>query len=85
MSKIKSNTKVHWSPMKMVMLIGLIAYTLCLFVPIIWGVFTSFKGQADFRINVIGLPKEWIWNYGTVYEEFKVPIFTEAGTSNISM
>lgn len=67
------------------MLLGLIVYTLCLFVPIIWGVFTSFKGQADFRINVIGLPKEWIWNYGTVYEKFKVSIFTEAGTSYISM
>ena len=82
---MKRKEKVHWSPMKVVMLTGLLLYTLCLFVPLIWGVITSFKGQADFRVNVIGLPKEWVWNYGTVFEKFKINVFTDAGTTSVSM
>lgn len=83
---MKNNkAKVHWSPMKVVMLAGLLLYTICLFTPLLWGVMTSFKAQTDFRINVIGLPKEWVWNYSTVYEKFKISIFTDAGTQMISM
>ncbi len=83
---MKNNkAKVHWSPMKVIMLAGLLLYTICLFVPLIWGVMTSFKTQTDFRINVIGFPKEWVWNYSTVYEKFKISIFTDAGTQMISM
>lgn len=83
---MKNNkAKVHWSTMKVIMLAGLLLYTICLFVPLIWGVITSFKAQTDFRINVIGLPKEWVWNYATVYEKFKISIFTDAGTEMISM
>lgn len=77
--------KVHWTFMKVILLVGLIVYTICLFLPIIWGVITSFKAQADFRINVIGLPKEWIWNYGQVYNQFVIPIFTDTGTVNVGM
>lgn len=83
---MKNNkAKVHWSTMKVIMLAGLLLYTICLFLPLIWGVITSFKAQTDFRINVIGLPKEWVWNYATVYEKFKISIFTDAGTEMISM
>lgn len=81
----KNRTKVHWSPMKVIMLFGLLLYTFCLFLPLIWGVITSFKSQPDFRINVIGLPSEWVWNYSTVYEKFKISVFTDAGTQMISM
>ncbi len=83
--KKNMKTQAHWSPMKVLMLVGLIAYTICLFGPIIWGIITSFKGQPDFRINVIGLPKEWVWNYGAVYERFSIPVFTADGTVNIPM
>ena len=82
---MRQKEKVHWTFMKVVLLVGLIAYTICLFLPIIWGIITSFKGQSDFRINVIGLPKEWIWNYSQVYEQFVIPIFTDAGTVHIQM
>jgi ABC-type glycerol-3-phosphate transport system permease component len=82
---MRQKEKVHWTFMKVVLLVGLIAYTICLFVPIIWGLITSFKGQADFRINVIGLPKEWIWNYKQVFQQFVIPIFTDSGTVHIGM
>lgn len=81
----KQKLKVHWSPLKVVMLVGLIVYTICLFCPIIWGVITSFKSQTDFRINIIGLPSEWVWNYSAVYERFTIPVFTDGGTQNITM
>ena len=82
---MRQKEKVHWTFMKVVLLFGLIAYTICLFVPIIWGIITSFKGQADFRINVIGLPKEWVWNYKQVYEQFVISVFTDDGTVYIGM
>ena len=85
MMKKRQKEKVHWTFMKVVLLVGLIAYTICLFVPMIWGIITSFKGQADFRINVIGLPKEWIWNYNQVFQQFVIPIFTDSGTVHIGM
>lgn len=82
---MRQKEKVHWTFMKVVLLFGLIAYTICLFVPIIWGIITSFKGQADFRINVNGLPKEWVWNYKQVYEQFVISVFTDDGTVYIGM
>ena len=84
-SMMRQKEKVHWTFMKVVLLFGLIAYTICLFVPIIWGIITSFKGQADFRINVNGLPKEWVWNYKQVYEQFVISVFTDDGTVYIGM
>lgn len=82
---MKRREKVNWTFMKVVLLVGLIIYAICLFLPVIWGVITSFKGQADFRINVIGLPKEWVWNYSQILEKFVVSIFTDAGTVHVGM
>lgn len=82
---MKRQEKVHWTQMKLVLLAGLILYTLCLFIPIFWGVLTSFKAQPDFRLNIIGLPSEWVWNYGTVFEQFKIPVLSDIGTMQIGM
>ncbi|MBQ2986405.1 MAG: carbohydrate ABC transporter permease [Tyzzerella sp.] len=82
---MKRKEKVNWTFMKIVLLVGLIVYAICLFGPVIWGVITSFKGQADFRINVIGLPKEWVWNYSQILEKFVVQIFTDVGTVEVGM
>ena len=46
---------------------------------------TSFKNQADFRLNVIGLPEKWVWNYSFVFEKFVVPVPTAEGTVAIGM
>ena len=81
----KQNKKVLWSPMKVTMLVGLLIYTIALFMPLIWGVITSFKSQTDFRTNIIGLPTTWVWNYSSVYEKFNVSVFTDTGTIYISM
>ena len=81
----KQNKKALWSPMKITMLVGLLIYTIALFMPLIWGVITSFKSQTDFRTNIIGLPTTWVWNYSSVYEKFNVSVFTDTGTIYISM
>lgn len=77
--------KTHWSPMKVILLSGLLLYVVCLFVPMFWGIITSFKSQPDFRINIIGLPTQWKWNYTEVFERFYVDIRTDEGTRSISM
>ena len=49
----------------------LLIYSISLFVPLIWGVFSSFKGKLEFITNKFGIPKEWLFsNYSTVIKYF---------------
>lgn len=77
--------KTNWSPLKIVLLAGLIVYTICIMVPFCWALITSFKAQAEFRTNIIGLPQNWVWNYSFVFNEFDVPVYTENGVRNVGM
>lgn len=82
----KNKTKTtHWSPLGIVLLSGLLVYTVCLFGPLIWAFITSFKAQPDFRINIIGLPREWVWNFSHVFSKFYVRVATETGVTNVGM
>lgn len=81
----KTKEPVHWSPLKILLLVGLLIYAVCLFIPMIWAVITAFKAQPDFRINVIGLPKEWVWNFETVFKKFYVTVMTDLGTVKVGM
>ena len=66
-----------------ILLVFLCLYALSMMVTIGWGFLTSFKYQWDFRMNVIGLPEEWAWNYGTVAKMFYVDIDTPNGTQSV--
>ncbi len=68
-----------------VLMILLIAYAVSLFVPLLWGFITAFKSKFDFRINIIGLPKEWVWNFKEVSEMFYVRIQTPTGTEDVGV
>ncbi len=68
-----------------ILMVLLIAYAVSLFIPLIWGFITSFKDKFDYRLNVIGLPKQWVWNYETVYNLFYVRIQTPTGTQDIGV
>ncbi len=69
-----------------ILMVLLICYAVCLFSLLLWGVITSFKdNRFDFRTNPIGLPKEWVWNFQTVYESFFVNIVTADGGRNVGV
>jgi len=71
----------QWSFFKVAVLIGLVIYAVCLFLPLLWAFITAFKTQREFRLNIIGLPKEWTWNFSTIYNEFYVPVSTQTGAT----
>ncbi len=68
-----------------ILLTLLICYAICLFVLLLWGFITAFKGKFDFRINVIGLPKQWVWNFQTVADSFFVKIVTADGGRSVGV
>ena len=56
-----------------ILLVFLAIYVVTLVAPFLWALLTSLKEQRDFRLNIIGLPKEWAWaNYPYVFENFSV-------------
>ena len=85
MKKLRKNTleRPRWSVFRVVMLTGLLVYAICLFLPLLWAVITAFKTQPDFRLNIIGLPKKWTWNFPTIYEQFFIKITTPEGARNV--
>ena len=52
--------------LKIVLSVVLLAYSVSLFIPVLWGLMTSFKTQSDFRHSVFGWPKPFTFeNYAT--------------------
>ena len=64
----------------------LLVYSVSLFIPLIWGFYTSFKHWVEFRTNVVGLPDLSLWetyakldpdynhvlaNYGVLIKNFE--------------
>lgn len=59
-------------------------YCLSIIIPLVWGVLSSLKGNIEFDLNLLGLPKEWKWsNYKLVFENFYV-IHYKDGTEYIT-
>ena len=89
MTKIKkrnsSATKTRFSPLTVILLMFLILYAAVLVGLLFWAFMTSFKSQAEFRLNIVGFPKDWVWNYTFVFEMFTVPVDSAAGTVEIGM
>ena len=50
-------------PLYTVIFCILLLYVISIFLPVLWGVITSLKDQADFRVNVLGLPEGWPWEW----------------------
>ena len=51
---------------KTILCVLLTIYTISLFVPILWGLMTTFKTQSNFRKDALGFPTEWtLKNYAT--------------------
>lgn len=81
----KSSIKNGMTPLTIAMLVFLCIYVVSLLAPILWALLTSFKSNTEFRINIVGLPEKWVWNYSTVFEQFKVRVNTDTGVVDIGM
>ena len=65
-----------------VVLVILVVYTLSVLFLLFWGFSTSLKSRAEFRSNLLGLPKHWEFsNYVKVFQEIYVTV--DNGTKNI--
>ena len=82
-NKTKRNKK-RMSPLMIILCVILVLYTISLFLPLVWGFFTSLKGKYELRHNMFGLPEEWLWiNYLKAFNSFKVPVEVEEGFSTV--
>ena len=77
--------KRSWSPLTIFMLTVLIIYSATLLFLLFWAFMTTFKSYQEFRLNKLGLPEKWVWNYSYVYKMFYVPINTAAGRAKVEM
>ena len=66
--------RTRFSPVMIAMCVILCLYVISLILPFVWGFINSFKSRLDFLHNSIGLPEQWVWNYGTVIKHFRVMI-----------
>lgn len=64
--KKKSKFYIRLTPVTGILLAFLIIYVVLLVAPLVWAFITSFKAQSDYRLNVLGLPEKWVWNYSYV-------------------
>lgn len=85
MRKAYKEKREKFTPTTVIILVVLILYAVSLLLPLCWATITSFKAQPDFRINVIGLPKKWVWNFGTVFNGFMIPVTSTDGGRYVGM
>lgn len=83
--RFKSSTKVRYTPLTVIMLVLLVVYTAIIIWLLIWALMNSFKSQAEFRVNISGLPKQWVWNYSFIYENFFIRVPTAEGEELIGI
>lgn len=56
-------------------------FCLVIVVPMLWAIYTSFKGDMEFNEDPFGLPKVWEWeNYVTAIKYFRVLVQDGIGT-----
>lgn len=65
------------SPLSIVMLVLILLFTVIMVVLLGWALLSSIKSIEDYRINKVGFPEEFSWNYSLVFSEFKYPVFFE--------
>ena len=90
MNKSVKRKHARFSPAVIVFTVILLLYVISLVIPFIWGFFTSLKGNIEFSLNVLGLPKghiwEWRWdNYAYVFNNFSVEVIKGTERYNVNM
>lgn len=77
----KRKNKSGVSPFAVIVFVLLILYTASFLLPVLWGVNLSLKTNNNAELHPFGInfPLRFK-NYVTVFEEFKVPVYTETGS-----
>lgn len=76
MTKNKTEKSVLW----IIIGILLFIYSVSLFLPMLWGLISSFKSSIDFTLNPFGMPRKWMFeNYSTIIEYFKIDVMQVGG------
>jgi ABC-type glycerol-3-phosphate transport system permease component len=79
-------TKRRLSPLMIVILCILTVYCLSIVCPIVWALISTLKDDLDFRYNILGLPKNWIFsNYAVVFKNFIVEVYRNGELVKINM
>ena len=74
MNKINSKAWKKFFSLNALIFFILVFYVAVFWILVTWGIITSFKSYSDFRINIFGLPKQWVWNYNFIFKMFKVKV-----------
>ena len=82
--KKKSKFDIRLTPVTGILLAFLIIYVVLLVAPLFWAFITSFKAQSDYRLNVLGLPEKWVWNYSYVIKNGVILVGTTGKYASVS-
>ncbi len=82
--KKKSKFDIRLTPVTGILLAFLIIYVVLLVAPLVWAFITSFKAQSDYRLNVLGLPEKWVWNYSYVIKNGVILVGTTGKYASVS-
>lgn len=67
---------------KIIICVILLLYCVLLYVPLIWGVFTSFKTSGEFRLNAFGFPEKFtLQNYMQAFRLLYVDVSRGVGVT----
>lgn len=82
MKKQKTKKKFNFLMLFLGIVLGI--YSVSLFLPMLWGVLASLKDSIELRLNMFGLPENWLLsNYSMVLKTFFVPVMSKGATRNV--
>lgn len=72
---VKQKKERRFDPVMLILGIILLIHTVSFLVPLGWSIITSLKDEIEFKVNLFGLPEEWLFsNYPTVLSKFFVKV-----------
>ena len=66
-----------FTPFLVVAFVVILLYVISLLIPLAWALMTSLKSNTEFRVNIIGFPKQLVFNYVYVFKRYYVPVSGE--------
>ena len=82
----KNAIKQKLTPLSIILLVLLICYVVFLIFPFLWALISSLKADIDFRNNLFGLPRKWMFsNYSDAVTGFFVPVESGNTFRNVYM
>lgn len=82
----KTSIKNQYKIFAIVSVVVLSIYAVSILFPLGWAILSSFKSRFDFRTNLFGLPKKWMWsNYWDSFSKLTIRVqAAEGGYNDVS-